>query len=224
MVFLGLPLPTSSVLGWQLAGTRSNVKHSSQLRALRQILMAKSRSANRKAVGAQQHFPRATSTCLLRGQRVGNAVGHCSWAGSCPRAPGDTAQGQQSNVQIPSHCFHAVGVSFLNSKTRTNKKLRDTIASDNDIPFWLWHFLLLFCCLSGWFLMKVNALCIFFDLMLKDSQKHTEYISLKKLFIFNSGWSSHKWSSGEKKITRVRLLISINNSKSHFNETLEAGD
>lgn len=40
------------------------------------------------------------------------------------------------------------------------------------------------------------------------------------LFIFNSKWSSHKCStSGEKKITWVRLLISINNIKSHFNET-----
>lgn len=71
--------------------------------------------------------------------------------------------------------------------------------------------------------MKVNALRAF-GFMLKDSHKHTEYISLKKLFIFNSGWSSHKWSSREKKITQVRLLISINNSKSHFNETLKAGD
>lgn len=40
------------------------------------------------------------------------------------------------------------------------------------------------------------------------------------LFIFNSKWSSHKWStSGERKITWVRLLICINNTKSHFNET-----
>lgn len=93
--------------------------------------------------GAQLHFPRATSTCLLRGQRAGNTVGHCSWAGSCPKALGDTAQGQQSNVQIPSYCFRAVGVSFLNSKTGTNKKLRDTIASDNDIPLVCSIF---FCC------------------------------------------------------------------------------
>lgn len=143
MVFLGLPPPTSSVLGWQLAGTHSHVKHSSQLRALQQILMAKSRSAHCKAMGAQLHFPRATSTCLLRGQRAGNTVGHCSWAGSCPKALGDTAQGQQSNVQIPSYCFRAVGVSFLNSKTGTNKKLRDTIASDNDIPF---DCSIFFCC------------------------------------------------------------------------------
>lgn len=62
------------------------------------------------------------------------------------------------------------------------KKLRDTVARDNDIPF---DRGILFCCFVFvcMILMKVNALRIF-ALTSEDSQKHREHVSLKKLFVY----------------------------------------
>jgi len=68
--------------------------------------------------------------------------------------------------------------------------------------------------------MKVNALSIFALILKTPSGIHNTFPLRNCLFVFNSKWSSHKRStSGEKKITWLRLLISINNTKSHFNET-----
>lgn len=118
-------------------------------------------------------------------------------------------------MQITSYYFHVVWVPFLNAKSKKNKrkKLRDNVVSDEDLAF---H------CGISFFSFFYEGKCIFyFCFNIKTLSSIQNTFPLRNcLFIFNSKWSSHKCStSGEKKITWVRLLISINNTKSHFNET-----